>query len=83
MSDVNSDEDLGEPARPSADGQPDTSFHTDTATANGALQRGMGLGARELAAQRDPAGAPTSPADDLPVRGPDAADSPPDSNRRA
>ena len=75
--------DLGAPDRPSADGGSDTAFHTDTATANGARQRGMGVGARELDAQRDPNANPTSPADDLPIRGPDDADSPPDSNGRA
>lgn len=84
MSDVKpDDDDLGAPDRPSADGEPDTAFHTDTATANGARQRGMGVGARELAAQRDPAANPSSPPDDLEVRGADEADTPPDSNRRA
>lgn len=71
MTDADRDEDLGEPDAPSADGEPDSSFHTDTPAANGALHRGMGVGARELAAQRDPGGAPTSPADDLPVHEPD------------
>ncbi len=84
MSDPQSgDDDLGAPDRPSADGEPDTAFHTDTATANGVRQRGMGVGARELGAQRDPGANPTSPGDDLPVHSPDDADSPPDSNRRA
>ena len=85
MSDPDSsqDDDLGAPDRPSADGGSDTAFHTDTATANGVRQRGMGVGARELDAQRDPNANPTSPADDLPMNGADEADSPPDSNRRA
>lgn len=83
MSDVNT----GEPDRPSAGGEDDGVFHTDTATASGVRQRGMGVGAEELAAQGDPAGAPTSPADGPPVRAPDGSetdfDSATHSNRRA
>ena len=59
----------------------DAAFHTDTPTANGAIQRGLGVGAAELAAQREPEGAATSPDDDIPVREP-KIDSPEDSNRR-
>lgn len=81
--DTAANDDLGEPSRPSADGQPDTAFHTDTPAASGARQRGLGVGAAELAAQGDPNGNPLSPGNDLPVRDPDEADSAADSNRRA
>ena len=83
MTDVNRDEDLGEPNAPSADGEADDSFHTDTASANEALHRGMGVGARELAAQRDPQGGATSPDDDIPIHQPDDISSLDDSNGRA
>ena len=82
------DDDLGAPDRPSADGGSDTAFHTDTATANGVRQRGMGVGARELAAQRDPSRpAAAAAADEGETEeggsGPDQTDSQTDSNGRA
>ena len=43
-------------------------FETDTVDANTAIERGQGIGARELAAQRDPGGVVTPDEDD------DAAD---------
>ena len=56
------------------DEEDDGAFHTDTAAANAAMQRGQGVGAAELAAQRDPGANPTSPADDLPLHAPDDVD---------
>jgi len=39
-------------------------FETDTVDANLAIERGQGVGARELAAQRDPGGVVTEDEDD-------------------
>ncbi len=65
-------------------GEPDTSFTTDTPRANAAVHNGQGVGAAEIAAQRDPEGGLVSPdADDVDVRAPDEADSAPDGNGRA
>lgn len=38
----------------------DPSFETDTVAANRAIENGQGLGAREIAAQRDPGGERTA-----------------------
>ena len=50
-------DDLGPPDWADGSGESDGSFHTDAVKANLAAERGLGLGAAELAAQRDPAGA--------------------------
>ncbi|RZJ41200.1 MAG: hypothetical protein EON87_16635 [Brevundimonas sp.] len=39
-------------------------FETDTVDANLAIERGQGIGARELAAQRDPGGVVTADEDE-------------------
>ncbi|RZJ38168.1 MAG: hypothetical protein EON87_21195 [Brevundimonas sp.] len=51
-------------------------FETDTVDANLAIERGQGIGARELAAQRDPGGVVTEDEDDESETG--ASVSPPD-----
>jgi hypothetical protein len=49
-------------------------FETDTVDANLAIERGQGIGARELAAQRDPGGVITPDEDDDAVDQSDAGD---------
>ena len=51
MAEQNNDIDLG--------GEDDGTFETDAVQANHDIQQGLGIGARELAAQRDPKGAVT------------------------
>lgn len=46
-------------------------FETDTVDANLAIERGQGVGARELAAQRDPGGVVTEDEDDADEAAPD------------
>jgi hypothetical protein len=48
---------------PELGGEDDAVFLTDTPEANLAIERGLGVGARELAAQRDP-GRPAPAADE-------------------
>lgn len=42
----------------------DPTFETDTVDANRAVENGQGLGAREMAAQRDPGGVRTADVDE-------------------
>ena len=49
-------------------------FETDTVDANLAIERGQGIGARELAAQRDPGGVVTADEDDDAVDQSDAGE---------
>lgn len=50
----------------------DPTFETDTVDANRAIENGQGLGAREIAAQRDPGGVSTP--DEIDVDAGDEAD---------
>jgi hypothetical protein len=43
----------------------DRSFHTSTPEANRAIEQGLGAGAREIKAQRDPGGEEVDEADDV------------------
>lgn len=64
-------------------GEDDSTFHTSAADANLAVQHGMGIGAAELAAQRDPGHAPAADEPDEIEDDEAEGDSEPDSNRRA
>ena len=54
------------------------SFHTNTQEANRAAEQGLGVGAREIAAQRDPGEEPTSGDPSLAIDAADAGDDGPE-----